>query len=137
MSTEIIGVIVTYLLTLVLAIPLGGYIARVYKGEKTWLDFMVPIERFMYRASGIDPNREMNWKQNMIALLAINLVWFVLAMIILVTQASMPLNPDGNPSMSPDLAFNTAISFLVNCNLQHYSGETGLTYFSQLAVITF
>ncbi|WP_066835855.1 potassium-transporting ATPase subunit KdpA [Rufibacter ruber] len=137
MSTELLGVLVTYLLTLALAIPLGKYIARVYQGQKTLLDFMVPLERLLYRVSGIDPNREMNWKQHLLALLTINLVWFVLAFVILLTQGSLPLNPDGNPSMPPDLAFNTAISFLVNCNLQHYSGETGLTYFSQLTVITF
>ena len=137
MSTEIIGVIVTYLITLVLAIPLGGYIARVYKGEKTWLDFMAPLERIIFRISGIDPNREMNWKQSLVALLTINFVWFLVAMAVLMTQGKLPLNPDGNPSMSPDLAFNTAISFMVNCNLQHYSGETGVTYFSQLAVVTF
>ncbi|MFB9862395.1 potassium-transporting ATPase subunit KdpA [Rufibacter immobilis] len=137
MSTELLGVLVTYLLTLALAIPLGKYISRVYQGQKTALDFLAPLERGLYRISGIDPNREMNWKQHLLALLTINLVWFVLAFVILLTQGSLPLNPDGNPSMSPDLAFNTAISFLVNCNLQHYSGETGLTYFSQLTVITF
>lgn len=65
------------------------------------------------------------------ALLTINLVWFLLGMIILMTMGSLPLNPDGNPSMSADLAFNTAISFLVNCNLQHYSGETGVSYLGQ------
>ncbi|WP_207435762.1 potassium-transporting ATPase subunit KdpA [Sabulibacter ruber] len=137
MSTELLGVLVTYLLTLALAIPLGKYIARVYQGQKTLLDFLAPLERLLYRASGIDPTREMNWKQHLLALLTINLVWFVLAMVLLLTQGNLPLNPDGNPSMSPDLAFNTAISFLVNCNLQHYSGESGLTYFSQLTVITF
>jgi len=70
-------------------------------------------------------------------LLTINLLWFFWAMLVLCTQGSLPLNPDGNASMSPDQAFNTAISFLVNCNLQHYSGESGLTYFSQLVVIMF
>ena len=137
MNTELIGVIATYLITLLLAIPLGKYIAKVYKGEKTLLDFLAPVERFIYRLCGIDPTVEMNWKQHLAALLAINMLWFVYAFVMLLTQGSLFLNPDGNPSMSPDLSFNTAISFLVNCNLQHYSGETGLTYLTQLAVITF
>jgi potassium-transporting ATPase potassium-binding subunit len=137
MNTELIGIIVTYLLTLLLAIPLGSYIARVFLGEKTWLDFLVPLEQGLLRICGIDATREMNWKQHLVALLTINMLWFVWAMGVLLTQGSLPLNPDGNPSQTPDLAFNTAISFLVNCNLQHYSGETGLTYFSQLGVITF
>jgi len=77
----------------------------------------------------------MDWKQNLKAMLTINLVWFVYAFVMLLTQGSLFLNPDGNPSQSPDLAFNTAISFLVNCDLQHYSGETGLTYLTQVAVI--
>jgi potassium-transporting ATPase potassium-binding subunit len=137
MNTELIGVIATYLTTLLLAIPLGKYIAKVYKGEKTLLDFLAPLERFIYRICGIDPTIEMNWKQHLAALLAINMLWFVYAFVLFLTQGSLFLNPDGNPSMTPDLSFNTAISFLVNCNLQHYSGESGVTYLTQLGVITF
>ena len=101
------------------------------------LDFMAPVERFIYRVCGIDVTKEMNWKQHLLALLAINMLWFVYAFVMFLTQGSLFLNPDGNPSMTPDLSFNTAISFLVNCNLQDYSGETGVTYLTQLAVITF
>lgn len=137
MSTELLGIVVTYVLTVLLAIPLGRYLAKVFRGEKTALEFMAPVERLLYRLGGIDPTADLTWKQNLVALLTINLVWFVLAFVVLLVQGSLPLNPDGNPSMSPDLAFNTAISFLVNCNLQHYSGETGLTYLTQLGVITF
>lgn len=137
MNTELLGVIATYLITLIIAIPLGKYIARVFKGEKTWLDFLGPVERFIYRICGINPREEMNWKQHLKALLTINMLWFVYAFFILIFQDKLPLNPDGNAGQTPDLAFNTAISFLVNCNLQHYSGESGLTYFTQLFVITF
>ncbi|MDP2386956.1 MAG: potassium-transporting ATPase subunit KdpA [Bacteroidota bacterium] len=137
MNTELAGVIATFLLTVVLAIPLGKYIAKVFSGEKTLLDFLAPVERFIFRICGIDVNKQMTWKQHLLALLAINMLWFVYAFVMLLTQGSLFLNPDGNPSMSPDLSFNTAISFLVNCNLQHYSGETGLTYLTQLGVITF
>ena len=70
-------------------------------------------------------------------MLTINMLWLVYAFFMLIFQDKLPLNPDGNPGQTPDLAFNTAISFLVNCNLQHYSGESGLTYLTQLFVITF
>ncbi|SNC77576.1 K+-transporting ATPase ATPase A chain [Hymenobacter gelipurpurascens] len=137
MNTELLGIAGLYLLTLLLALPLGRYLARVFRGETNLLDFMAPVERGIFRLSGIDERREMSWQQHMVALLTVNLVWFGLAMGILCSQGRLPLNPDGNPSMAPDLAFNTAISFLVNCNLQHYSGESGLSYLSQLVVITF
>lgn len=137
MNTELIGVISTFVITVLLAIPFGKYIAKVYNKEKTWLDFIAPVERFIFRICGIDISKEMNWKQNLAALLTINMIWFVYAFVMLLTQGSLFLNPDANPSMTPDLSFNTAISFMVNCNLQHYSGESGLTYLTQLTVITF
>src|SRR5689334_17221292 len=137
MNNELIGVIITFLLTVLLAYPLGKYIAKVFKGERTITDFMNPLERLIYRISGINPTESMNWKQFLKAMLGINLLWLVYAFFLLLFQDKLPLNPDGNPAQTPDLAFNTAISFLVNCNLQHYSGETGLTYFTQLFVITF
>lgn len=136
-----------YGLTVLLAIPLGKYLANVFKGEpnrndgdaasRPSFDFMKPLERLIYRVAGVDETADLTWKQNLVALLTINLVWLVLAFVLLLTQGSLPLNPDGNPSQTPDLAFNTAISFMVNCDLQHYSGESGLTYLTQLAVIMF
>lgn len=137
MNAEILGVILMFILTLVLAIPFGKYIAKVFGGEKSILDFFAPLENFFFRISSIDAKKEMNWKQSMVAMLTINLVWFLFGMLILMNQGWLPMNPDGNPSMTPDLAFNTAISFLVNCNLQHYSGETGVTYLSQLVCLMF
>jgi potassium-transporting ATPase potassium-binding subunit len=137
MTTEILGVIATYGITLLLAWPLSRYIVKVFRGERTWSDFMSPLERLFFKISGINPKEEMDWKQHMKALLTINLVWFVYAFFALFFQDKLPLNPDGNPGQSADLAFNTAISFVVNCNLQHYSGETGVTYFTQLFVLAF
>ena len=135
MNTEILGVALQVILMVVLAYPLGKYIAKVYKGQKTWSDFMKPVERLIFKVSGINPQEEMNWKQFLKALLILNAFWFVWGMVLLVTQHWLPLNPDGNGPQSPDQAFNTCISFMVNCNLQHYSGESGLTYFTQLFVI--
>lgn len=135
MNTELIGSIVQIVLTVVLAYPLGKYIAKVYKGEKTCLDFFAPLERWIFRICGIDPNAEMNWKSFLKALLTINLFWFFWGIILLYVQQYLPLNPDGNAGQSTHQSFNTCISFMVNCNLQHYSGESGLTYFTQLFVI--
>jgi K+-transporting ATPase ATPase A chain len=136
MNTELLGVIGIFILTIILAIPLGKYIAKVYLGDKTLFDpIFNPIEKFIFKISGINSTEEMNWKQHLKALLSINMVWFFLCFFVLLFQGSLPLNPDNNPSMTPDLAFNTAISFLVNCNLQHYSGESGVSYLSQIVLM--
>lgn len=136
MNTEIPGIILMYATVLVLAIPLGNYIGKVFTNQKTWLDVVFnPIDRIFYKLGGIDPTSEMNWKQHLAALLTLNLVWFLWSMFVLTNMSWLPLNPDNNPSMSPDLAFNTAVSFVTNTNLQHYSGETGLSYFGQLTLM--
>ena len=135
MNTEILGVIAQIVVLVLLAYPLGKYIAKVYRGEKTCLDFMKPVERVMYKLGGVNADEEMDWKKFLKSLLILNLFWFFWGMILLVSQGVLPLNPDGNPAQSVHQAFNTTISFLVNCNLQHYSGESGLTYFTQLFVI--
>ena len=135
MNTEILGVILQWVALVVLCYPLGRYIAKVYRGERTWLDFMAPLERGIYKVCSIDPDEDMDWKKFLKALLMVNLFWFFWGMVLLCCQSWLPLNPDGNANQTPDLAFNNCISFMVNCNLQHYSGETGLTYFTQLFVI--
>ena len=135
MNTEILGVALQILLLIVISYPLGKHIAKVYKEGNDCMRFMAPIERFIYKLAGINPNEEMDWKVFLKSLLIINVFWFFWGMILLVSQGYLPLNPDGNSGQSPDLAFNTCISFMVNCNLQHYSGESGLTYFTQLFVI--
>lgn len=135
MNVEIIGVILQVVIVVALSYPLGRYIAKVYSGERSLLDFLAPIENLIYRVCHIDPKQEMNWKRFLVALLTVNLFWFVWGMVLLVSQGLLPLNPDANLGQSASQAFNTCISFMVNCNLQHYSGETGLTYFTQLFVI--
>ncbi|MBY8961512.1 potassium-transporting ATPase subunit KdpA [Flavobacterium sp. D11R37] len=136
MNSEILGIIVTYGLVLLLAIPLGRYIGKVFNYENTWLDKVFnPIDRLFFTIGGINPNKEMTWKQHLGSLLTINLVWFILSMLVLTNMAWLPLNPDLNPSMSLDLAFNTSVSFVTNTNLQHYSGETALSYLGQLTLM--
>jgi potassium-transporting ATPase potassium-binding subunit len=136
MQLEIFNILLTCLATAMLSYPLGRYIAKVFSGEKTWLDPVFrPVENGIYRLSGIDPRHEMDWRENLKALLVINFVWLIGSFLVLTNQGWLPLNPDGNPGMSVHLAFNTAISFLVNCNLQHYSGETGLSYLGQITLM--
>ncbi|MCA6440781.1 MAG: potassium-transporting ATPase subunit KdpA [Sediminibacterium sp.] len=138
MNTEILGVILMYAIVVVLAIPLGRYIGKVFINEKTWLDKILnPVDKLFYKLSGINPDKEMNWKQHLVALLTLNLIWFLFGMFVLMNMTWLPFNPDNNPSMSPDLAFNTSISFICNTNLQHYSGETGISYLGQLVLILF
>lgn len=137
MNTEITGILLLFLLTVIFAIPFGRYCARVFKGEKTWLDFIARFENLVFRLCGIDPSRPMDWKENLKVLLILNTAFFVWAMSLLLTQSFHPLNPDGITSMEPTTAFNTAVSFMTNTNLQHYSGETGATYLTQLLVFCF
>jgi potassium-transporting ATPase potassium-binding subunit len=136
MNTEIFGVIAMYVIMVLLAIPLGRYIGKVYNGDKTWLDFIFnPLDKLFFKAGGIRPEKPMTWQQSLAAMLVINLVWFLLSMFVLMNMSWLPLNPDGNPSMTADLAYNTSISFVTNTNLQHYSGESGLSYLGQLILM--
>ncbi|RYY36463.1 MAG: potassium-transporting ATPase subunit KdpA [Sphingobacteriaceae bacterium] len=137
MNAEFLGILASFLITLLIAIPLGRYLAKMFAGEHVWTDFMKPLENGLFKLSGIRPNEPMDWKQFLKAMLTINLLWLVYGFFVLIFQDKLPLNPDGNPGMTPDLAFNTIISFVVNCNLQHYSGESGLTYFTQHVIIMF
>jgi len=136
-ALQIISVIIIFSISVLLAIPTGKYISKVFKGEKTILDFLSVIENRVFKLSGINPEERMDWKQNLKAMLSINLIWFLWAMFILSIQGIKFLNPDGILSMEPTLAFNTAVSFMTNTNLQHYAGETGLSYLSQLLVVCF
>lgn len=138
MNSEISGVFFILLLTFTLAYPFGKYISRVFKGEKVWSDFLSPLENFIFKICRINPNEPMDWKENMKALLRLNLIFFLWSIIILIIQGYIPIwNPISIGNMEATLAYNTATSFVSNTNLQHYSGETGLSYFSQLLVIGF
>lgn len=137
MNTELFGIIASFALMLIIGIPLGKYLAKMFAGEKVWTDFMKPFESGIYRLSGINPNEPMNWKQFLKAMMVINLLWLVYGFFVLMYQDKLPLNPDGNPGMTADLAFNTIISFVVNCNLQHYSGESGASYLIQHFIFMF
>jgi K+-transporting ATPase ATPase A chain len=122
---------------LVLVKPLGLYMVRVYQGEKTFLTYAFePVERMLYRLSGIKPDLEMDWKTYAVALLLFNLVGLLFLYLLLRLQNFLPLNPQGLAAVSPDLAFNTAVSFATNTNWQSYGGETTMSYLSQMLGLT-
>ncbi|MBC7923800.1 MAG: potassium-transporting ATPase subunit KdpA [Ferruginibacter sp.] len=136
--TEILAIVIMFVLIVVIGYFLGKHVANVYGEGKSALGFLAPLENFLFRIAGIDAKREMTWKENIYALLAINMIWFFWGMGVLLTQDFHPFwNPDGIASMSPHLAFSTAISFMVNCDLQHYYGESGVSYLSQIVVMNF
>jgi potassium-transporting ATPase potassium-binding subunit len=114
--------------------PLGLYMARVFSGERTFLSpILAPIERGFYRLAGVSPDREQNWLAYTLAMLVFSAVGFASLYAILRLQALLPFNPQHFDAVAPDLAFNTAISFLTNTNWQAYGGETTMSHFSQMA----
>jgi K+-transporting ATPase ATPase A chain len=130
-------IFVTIAITVALAWPLGMYMARVWKGERTWLDPVLrPVEGILYRAFGVDPKKDQNWFVYAIAMLVFSAASFVALYLILRFQDLLPLNPQKFAGMVPDLAFNTAVSFITNTNWQFYSGESTLSSFSQMAGLT-
>ena len=127
-----------FIATVALAVPLGKYMAKVYAGTKHgWTGFSTLLKNSFSVSAALTRAREMNWKQHLVALLTINVIWFLLGMLVLMNMGWLPLNPDGNPSMTADCAFNTAISFVSNTNLKHYSGETMVSYLGQLVLQLF
>ncbi len=129
-------VFVSYLILFLLAWPLGLYMARVFAGGKTWLDpILNPLERGIYALLRVNPARGMTWRGYALALLWSNVPIAIIAYLIFVYQGVLPLNPDAIGGMSWDLALHTTASFITNTNQQHYSGQSQLSYLSQLAAI--
>lgn len=117
---------------------IAPYIARVYTRAPSRIDrFLSPIENSIYRLTGVDSAHVMGWKEYFFSGLILNIAQMAIAFVILFFQGYLPLNPQGFPGMSWDLAFNTVVSFATNTNLQHYNGETTLSYFSQMSAIQF
>lgn len=128
----------TLIVFLIIVIPTGRYMYHIAAGKRTFADPVFNrIDNFIYKISGINPADGMNWKQYAVALIVTNAVMILIGYLILRIQSIPLFNPNGISNMNPDLAFNTIISFMTNTNLQHYSGETGLSYLSQMLVITF
>jgi K+-transporting ATPase ATPase A chain len=127
----------TIAVTVALAWPLGIYMARVWKDERTWLDPVLrPVESVLYRSFGVDSARSQNWFAYTVSMLVFSMASFLLLYLILRFQNLLPLNPQGFKGASPDLAFNTAISFITNTNWQSYTPEQTVSTFSQMAGLT-
>ena len=118
--------------------PLGLYMTRVFERRRTWLDPVLrPIERLVYRLTGVDETHEMRWSEYAATMLAFSVVSMVVLYGILRLQALLPFNPQGLAGVAPDLAFNTSASFTTNTNWQAYGGETTMSYLSQMAGLAY
>jgi K+-transporting ATPase ATPase A chain len=131
--------ILFFLLAILLVTPvLGGYMARVFTRQRTWLDpVMRPVEGLIYRATGVDEQREMRWTEYAVALLLFSVVSMLVLYFMQRMQAILPWNPQKFAGVAPDLAFNTAASFTTNTNWQAYGGETTMSYFTQMAGLAY
>lgn len=126
--------IVVYFGVLIACVPLlGGYMAKVFAGERTLLSpILVPVERVIYRIGGVNADNEQDWRGYALALMMFNILGFIVLFVLLLFQSILPLNPAGLESVEPFLAFNTATSFMTNTNWQAYGGETTMSYLTQM-----
>ena len=132
---DTLQIVVFLAVVLATAVPLGGYVARVYEGD-VWLERIFgPIERLLYRLAGVKRTDETTWKEYALSMLAFNAAGVLLTYAVLRLQPVLPLNPQGFPAPSPDLAWNTAVSFATNTNWQSYGGESTMSYLSQMTAL--
>ncbi|MDO8736356.1 MAG: potassium-transporting ATPase subunit KdpA, partial [Thermoleophilia bacterium] len=132
-SINILEIVLFVALVLVLAAPLGLYLKRIFNREKTFLDpVFLPIERLIFKATGVDPEQEMGWKEYALSVMAFNFIGILFLFVILLAQGALPLNPQELGGLSWHLAFNTAASFITNTNWQSYVGEATMSYLSQM-----
>jgi K+-transporting ATPase ATPase A chain len=133
----ILQIVFFMVVLLALARPLGTFMARVFQRERTFLDPVLgPVERFIYRLARINPDEEMDWKANAVAMLLFNAAGLFVVYALQRLQKYLPLNPQSLEAVSPDSSFNTAVSFATNTNWQGYGGETTMSYFTQMAGLT-
>src|SRR5688572_6348664 len=138
MTSNGIPQVVLYLVLLTgLALPLGAYMARVYAGEAHFAKRILgPVERFFYRLAGVRPDEEMSWKKYAAGVLVFNFLGYLVVFALQRLQAALPLNPAGLAAVSPEVAFNTAVSFATNTNWQAYSGELTMSHLTQMLGLT-
>ena len=132
-----IQILIFFALVLAVTKPLGAYLTRVFNGEWTYLTPVLrPVERVLYGLSGVQDKEEQHWLPYTVAMLMLNTAGFVLLYLMQRLQGSLPLNPMGMSAVAPDLAFNTAVSFVTNTNWQNYGGESTMSYLVQMAGLT-
>ncbi len=131
--------ILFFLLAVFLVTPvIGGYMTRVFTRQPTWLDPVLrPVERLVYRLTGVDEAHQMRWTEYAVALLLFSVVSMLVLYAMQRLQQFLPFNPQGFGPVAPDLAFNTAVSFTTNTNWQAYSGESTMSYFTQMAGLAY
>src|SRR5450755_1181546 len=141
MSVTFNGVLQVLVFVVIIALitkPMGLYMTKVFRGERTWLSpVLVPVERLFYRVSRVNPDEEDRWWEYVIAMLLFSVAGMLLTYIIERVQGSLPLNPQGFGAVEPGLAFNTAASFTTNTNWQNYAGEQTMSYFTQMVGLAF
>jgi potassium-transporting ATPase potassium-binding subunit len=134
----VLQVLLFLVIVLLVTKPLGLYLYKVFNGERTWLSpVFVPVERLFYRLCGVNPEEEQKWTGYMFAVLAFSLAGMLLLYLLERTQQWLPLNPQGLSNVEAQLAFNTASSFTTNTNWQFYTGETTMSYLTQMAGLAF
>ena len=118
--------------------PIGAFMSRVFSGQRTWIDpILRPVERLIYRLTGVDERREMRWTEYAGSLLLFSAVSMLALYAMQRLQGLLPFNPQGFGGVAPDLAFNTAASFATNTNWQAYGGESTMSYFTQMAGLAY
>jgi potassium-transporting ATPase potassium-binding subunit len=130
---DLIFLLIFLLITIILAVPIGKYMSKVFTGQKTFITPLIrPLESFIYRIVGVDEKEEMNWKRYVYALIVFNFIAILFVFALQLLQGFLPLNPQGFPGVRWDTALNTAISFVTNTNWQSYGGETTMSYLTQM-----
>src|SRR5512143_68822 len=133
-GNDIFQIVLFFGVLLLLAKPLGDYMARVYENRPCGLDLVLgPVERIFYRLCGIRSEEEMDWKKYTLAVLLFNVAGLLVVYLLQRLQGILPLNPQKFPGVSPDSSFNTAVSFSTNTNWQWYGGESTMSYLTQMA----
>jgi K+-transporting ATPase ATPase A chain len=130
-------ILLYFVIVAALARPLGGYMVRVFNGERTWLSPVLrPVEGALYRLAGVDETQEQHWLTYTVAMLLFHVVGFLILYTLMRVQDLLPFNPAGQTPVPADLAFNTSVSFITNTNFQSYGGETTMSYLVQMLGLT-
>ncbi|MDF9408784.1 MAG: Potassium-transporting ATPase A chain [Pelotomaculum sp. PtaB.Bin013] len=136
-ASDLVQLLLYLVLLVVLAVPMGRYMFKVFTGERTLLDrALLPMEKLAYRLAGIDAQKEMGWREYAFTLLIFNLLGIVFVFLLQLLQGYLPFNPQHFGAVKPDRALNTAVSFVTNTNWQSYGGESTMSYLTQMAALT-
>jgi K+-transporting ATPase ATPase A chain len=137
LGSDLLQLVLYLVVLLLLALPLGLFMAKVFSGERTILDpVFKPVENLVYRVCRINPAREMGWKEYAVAVLVFNLLGLIVVFLMELLQGVLPFNPQKIGAVDPYVALNTAISFATNTNWQAYGGETTMSYLTQMFALT-